>query len=794
MTLRGAFRASVALAVFGVTLTTPEAPSFAQAGGGSQIALEEIVVTARRREENLMEIPIAISAFSATELESMDAVDLQELSSFTPGLVALPGGNGRPDRGTIQLTFRGLSVSTGLVFIDGAPYTGGQSPYVQGVERVEVLKGPQSAYFGRSTFSGAVNYVTKGVPEDFEGQVRAEVSGFGGSDTSVSLGGPLVDDKLGIRLSARHYYLKGYYKNEFDPSVRLGQEQTDSINAVVTYKASDNLDIKMFFEYRRDNDGTPYSIALKSGKDIFCDAGGRDPYLCGALPKVNELNPGVISADGQLEPFVYDVLINNSFNLRTPFFDHRFKDSFGIKRDVYIGHLNIDYEDDSGYAVNALLAYHRTKSQSVISPDYRNGRQTPNRFNVLFGLPNTLTYHRFALVTQGLPKDYNAELRVTSPQDERLRWSLGVNYLQLHAPGGNIYGVSPFGPIGTGSVTQSRTHTPAVFGGAYYDFTDDLTLTVEARYQWDRIYAKANEPIASDPLTNTYGSFSPRVSLDYNYSEDGMVYALFSRGFRPGGFNGSLVGQPQSVLDQLAEVNIKIPFDEERLDNFELGWKATWLDGRARTTVAVYHDLWRDGQIRNTTFFTTPDGELQQTTLTTNQGAVKMNGVEIDAGFAVSENLNLNATLGYTDAIFQTFFYIPEGNNIQGSPIVTGNRLDAAPKIQWSFSPQYRAPFVGEYEWYARLDWKHRGRIFIDPTNVAWAPGNDIFNLRAGIDNGTVKLEVYGENITDDKKLVSGRKGNDAIGFSERGNNRTNEIRSVLPNPRVIGIRATYNF
>ena len=773
-------------------LLGPDYWAYAQA---QEFVLEEIIVTARRREENLMQVPIAISAFSAEDLESNAAFDLVQLSDYTPGMFAVPGGNGRPDRGTIQLTFRGLSVSTGLVFIDGAPYTGGLTPNLQGVERVEVLKGPQSAYFGRSTFSGAVNFVTKGVPDEFEGRLRAEVSEFGGSDTSISLGGPIVKDRLSLAVNYRHYYLGGYYKNAYNPTDRLGQQQTDSVNAVVNFEPTDKLAVKVYLDYTRDNDGGPYAIALKANKDIFCDAGGTyGVYHCGALPSLNDIDPNIISADTEMDPYTYDILINNSFNLRTNHFDPKFNEAWGLKRDAYVAHLNVDYDLENDWSVSGLFAFHKTKSQNLISPDYRNGRDTPNLFNILGIRPLSQTYHRFGLLQQTLQQDINAELRLTSPQDARLRGTLGFNYLHLRSPGGNIYGVSPLGPIGTGTVTKTRSNTPAIFGGVYYDLTDKITLGAEARYQADKVSSETVEPVVGVRLGNTFKSFSPRVSLDYKYSDDSMAYALFSSGYRPGGFNGSLVGQPATVLAQLQDVGIKVAFDEERLDNYEIGFKSTWFDGRARTTIALYHDIWVDGQVRNTTFFRTPDGSIQQTTVTTNQGSVKMNGIEFEASFAATQNLTVDATLGYSDATFKVFPYVPKGPQIQGSSDIIGNRLDQAPKWMWSISPQYSAPLMGEYDWFARIDYRHRGRFFTDATNIAWVPTNDLFNVRFGITDGTLKLELYAENVLNDKSLIGGRHGNDALGFSEKLNNRTNEIRSILPNPRVLGIRANYDF
>ena len=147
-------------------------PAFAQRTARHPGA-EEIVVTARKVEENLMVVPMSIAAVTAADIQSAGVKDLSTLSLYTPGLFVQYGA--ASTAGTArQLTFRGLSVSTGQVFIDGAPYAGTGNPPVGDVERVEVLVGPQSAYFGRSTFEGALNYVTKDPGDTFKGQINAE--------------------------------------------------------------------------------------------------------------------------------------------------------------------------------------------------------------------------------------------------------------------------------------------------------------------------------------------------------------------------------------------------------------------------------------------------------------------------------------------------------------------------------------------------------------------------------------------------------------------------------------------
>ena len=195
------------------------------------LVLEEIVVTARKIEENLMEVQLAITAFSAQDIESRNMKDLNDISSFTPSFnfANQQGGSGRNDRSTNSLTFRGLFLGNniglsagGQLFIDGAPVIGAQTPSISDVERIEVLKGPQSAYFGRSTFAGAINFVTRDPGDEFAGRINAEYSEFGSHDLALSLEGPIVEDKLAIRVGARSVHEGGYYKNFVDPTQDFG--------------------------------------------------------------------------------------------------------------------------------------------------------------------------------------------------------------------------------------------------------------------------------------------------------------------------------------------------------------------------------------------------------------------------------------------------------------------------------------------------------------------------------------------------------------------------------------------
>ena len=803
MHLNRAVRVVGSAAVVAIGLLQPAAVTLAQQVG--QAVLEEIVVTARKREENLMEVPLSITALSAADIENAGIKDLNTLALYTPGLWIEYGISSQLQR---QLTFRGLSVSTGQVFIDGAPYTGPGNPNLGNLERVEVLVGPQSAYFGRSTFQGALNFVTKQPADKFQGQLKAEFARFDTHDMSISVEGPLLADKLAARLNVRAYNADGQWVNRSNTNQRLGGVAQKSGTVTFRFDATDNLHINGLLDYVLDTDGYTPTVALSAfgyngqartqSQQLFCNLGGTfGPYWCGALPTAKGLDqlstpgtPHIISANLDITPFIYDVLIRDTLGLQDLYFDPTWLEQNGFKQQVQTGHLDIQYDTASGWTFSSLTAINRTKFQNLVMPNYRDDRSTPNpRFPATRG---TLPYIGFHSIRQGFIRDTSQELRLNSPTDLAVHGTAGVNYVYSRDPGTRGRSIQPGGAVAN-VVTRTNNKTPALFGGVYYDVTDDLTVGAETRYQWDKIFAQAVIPTVAAPLEGTFKSLSPRVTIDYNYSEGSLVYVLWSRGYRPGGFNASAVGQPQSVLDQLSAQagNNAINYKQEKLDNFEAGLKATWLDGRLQITADVYYDQWRDGQVSNSLSVNFPTGQ-RMITLTTNVGAVNLHGVEFTSGFAVSENLSVAGTINYQTSKILDYVYTPTGTRIRNSTNVNGNKFPNAPDWTWTLSPTYTDILAGSWEWYTRFDWRHRGRYYIDPTNVAWLAPSNVIDMRLGIKDEARAIEVSVTNLTNDQTFTAGTVGADATCCVTASN--VNEIRVILPPRRSYGIRATYNF
>jgi iron complex outermembrane recepter protein len=794
----------------------------------AQPTVEEIIVTARRREENLMQVPIAVSAITAASIQEKGLRTIIELAEFTPGLFSQVGGNGRTDRASRRLTFRGLSVANGAVFIDGAPYTGTGAPDVTDVERVEILKGPQSVFFGRATYSGAVNYVTKAPTDEFSTKVAVDVSKFQGFDGSLSVSGPLIEDKLGFRVRGRAFHFGGNYRSGVNTNLKMGEQETKSITASLAATPSDALTIDAFYSFTHDDDGVPTAAAIKvaGGTPVLnCNLGGTGgPWWCGELPKIGAFSPENISVYANMDAFTRRELLDNVRGYPAPFRTD-WSDHFGLRRDTHNANLRLNYDLSIGWAVNSTLAYSHTKSQNIIDQEYRDASGLPNPFypatpaalaaacNATPGTPAnqpcfTQPFHQLSLIQQNLLTDWSFEFRVTSPQENRLRGTFGANYVRSDNPGGSNFGFQAAGRL-TQASTKTSTRTPAVFGGLYYDVTDAFTVSAEARYQWDAVRQQQLFPAFGAKFAGTFKSFSPRLTLDYQLEDESLVYATFARGYRPGGFNPTLFGLPASVLSQIATLGSNLNFKQEQLDNYELGYKATWFDNRLRTTAAVYYMPWRDGQVSNTQFFTRPDGSTGSATVTQNIGRVNLKGFELEADFAATDELTVSFTADLNRNTVKNYVCTPDCVRIRNSTAVNGNRLDQAPSIALTVSPSYRANLVGDWDWNARIDYRYRGKIYFDLTNTGWLSPRSLVNARVGVTRESLRIDLYVNNLLNDKHLTEAIRGNDTVyGASGacppcftasapptlRGGSVLNELRVGLPVKRTIGIAAAYDF
>jgi iron complex outermembrane receptor protein len=809
------------------------APAAAPQAAQGQRGLEEIVVTARKREENLIDIPIAVTAFSSAKIEAVGVKDLQELSKFTPGLSVANQGTGFGGRLFSGIRFRGMNQSVltptnqvGALFVDGIYFLGGaQSVGFDDVERVEVIRGPQAAYFGRSTFGGAINYITKDPGNVLSGQANAEYSpNFDSFALSGAVEGPILGDKVTARLSAG-IRRKGAQYTATDGG-KLGREESRNVNGTVLFRPTDALKVKLRATYAEDDDGSPAFTTLSytrygnrcGGQPItYTQANGQTrsapitiPYHCGALPfsgvpiSMNTVFPSALFPPATVAGFpgtstlnVRDVLANNSFNsrllARAPDLDE-----FGIKRELqrYSGAFDFALTDSLTLSGNA--AYNKQATNQI-----RDGDNSDN-VSVFIASPNIF-------------RDYSMEARLSYDGGGRLRGLFGANYYNqktelafanaVEATYGfslpPTFALSRPHPL-TNPVNNDKVKTTGVFGSIEFDIFEQLTATFEGRYQQDKFIRFSGSELAGivqEPAI-TSKKFLPRAILSWRPMDEMTIYAQFAQGTLPGDntniatFRTLTAGQREEVTQLLGDVAQAIPAEE--LDSYEIGIKQALFDGALRYALTGYYMEWRNQKAATSLFLTR---DLGRTVGFRVPGNSEVKGVEFEADWAATDNLQLSGTLNYTNAKYTSFPRSDYATLFTGGTALIG--YDAKGNTQprfpiWSgtLSATWSDTLIADWDYYVRGDAIYTGKQYIDELNLAWIKSYTTFNARVGfVRDQALTIELFATNLFNKKGWATGSGHSVDLTLAQAVTLPLQRGAAVTPiDKRQFGIRASYKF
>lgn len=296
-------RAAPTAVATAVLVALGSAPGLAQDSSADELALEEIVVTARKREEALQDVPLTVTAVGATKIQELGIRDARELALYVPGFSNIASfGRNSSERPTIRGQSNILGAPNASYFIDGV-YISGSATNTEtaNLERIEVIKGPQAALYGRATFAGAINYVTKKPSNEFEGNVSATLGEFQQRDLTAYISGPIVDGQLNYYLAATHTEIGGFYDNPLDQRDDLGAEQTDAVTAKFLWTPTEALEMTALFTWLEDDDAPP-ALGLQGREFNNCQL--VDPvlrprsrgYFCGEALPIEKLTIGQLTA------------------------------------------------------------------------------------------------------------------------------------------------------------------------------------------------------------------------------------------------------------------------------------------------------------------------------------------------------------------------------------------------------------------------------------------------------------------------------------------------------------------
>ena len=799
-------------AAMGLILSVPSISTVVSAQDTSAdtegFTIDEIVITARKREQSLQDTPIAISAFNTEEIFQAGFNNILDVAKAAPGLF-IENYNDRNARIATSPRFRGITVDNGdpllrtaAVFIDGIYVSGGlQGIGVQELERVEIIKGPQSALFGRNTFAGAINYVTKDPADTLTVNVSGTAATRDEYRGAASIEGP-ISDTVSFRLNGSYDFVGGHYRNNNDRSQELGEESTWSIAGTLLFEPNDDFRVKVRGLYYEDDDG-PAAVGRVGGFTehnfggfALPDGGTTERAFQGVIriPGDDEVAANTTAADfdnalAALAP------LGTATSLGITFDD---LGGYGLKREAYRASFDSTYSFDNGMALDVLFGYN-------------------NEEYLFFGdFDSTGTFGFNTSGGQEL-EDISIEARLSGTAfSEKLNWTVGGNFLDIDIAtvGGFYDGLLGFWFPGiVAPANETGAETISAFAILDYQVNDQIQLIFEGRYQEDTISNAAVANVIPGGEA-TFKKFLPKVVLNYTPSDDTTLYANYSVGNLPGGFNAEVA---ELSASQLAELNTEFPgvdeaFDEEKLENYEIGWKQFFNDRRGAFNLAAFY-MKRSDQIFSGFAFITEDdpdaaNDFRTVAFTGNGATTNIYGLELDTTLNLTEKLTIQGSVAYIDAQISSF---PEGADAGDFTAVfgpdadpEGQRAPRFPKWSWSANAVYENPLNGRVlglqdpVWFTRTDVFYTGSFFDSNTNLAETPTAYDVNIRTGLRTDTVSVEMYISNLFNEDAPASAnnladtsadvRFGSGFFDFSQES------IHVGLRRKRQYGIRFNYSF
>jgi outer membrane receptor protein involved in Fe transport len=768
--------------------------------------IEEIVVTARKKEESLQDVPISISAFGEEQLKSLGLQSDNDVADFTVNFNTLPQTGRDYDRPVI----RGMAgpASRGEAnagyFIDGIYVSGSIGGATTGaVERVEILRGPQATQFGRATFSGAVNYVTKKPLDELGG----EVSTRAGTNDDYLVGGyvsgPIVEDRLSFLVSANWSKYGGQWHNNLQenqafaqPDVvllqpgtepqeadhsRLGAEETQDYLTKLQWEPWEGGQFNFKWGYSETDDSAfPSLVAapadplptLPSGdprKGLADEHGGGvgifNTLNCWLPPAGRyPLPPGAPAPDE--EPWWRTSGGAVCGELRVTGWENRinipdFENGVTVNNGRYLP------PRDAGMTKRENRYFAEfTQELNDWLVTLRGGVNT-EAFTQGFDLDHTETRAVFGLFSFDLDRDnrdWSTELRLASPRDLPLRGEVGTYYFDRHLtstqrslPGPSIF----FGALDApefGPRTKRDVTNVAFFGAFGWDISDLWTLDLEGRYASEEIsYVGGNLCQTED----TYYNFTPRVSLTYKPTDELRFYAQVANGDKPGDVNSEYFRadvRQDFCENALAQTSDPIVKPEEQW-TYEIGMKSQWFDQRFQANLAVFYIDWSKQSIFQTVNFATyPFSEPPDTLVTTilrNVGDSENIGGELETLYQATDELTLIANYGYTHAQFKNGF---DSNlfDLTGNGDVSGKWIPSAPEHSVVLGAVLSKPLSEETTFTFRADLAYESKRYIQTSNLAYIGERTLVNLRSGVETGNWTVTAYVRNLMDDETPVAG--------------------------------------
>ena len=727
-------------------------PGFAQEvqSGTPDFRLEEVVVTAQRREQVIMDVPISITAYTEDQIVDARIESIEDYFDTTPNIFVTAGATRNGNNVThssLGLALRGVSniggdtSSFGIYLDDFNISNGTLNPHLMDMERIEVLRGPQGTYFGRNASGGVLSINSNKPDKDFYASAGID---YGRFDTAEARGvvNVALSDKAFARIAGKWTVSDGHLEN-VNPSGDGNGYNHKALRASLRFLPTDDLTVDFSFNFANEHQE---------------DVGVVHTGLVGGFVNSICFPPVVCPTDSNIGFYPAN---DDKFNHNDP---------LRVRNEYKIVNGRVVYETEM-ITLTSITGY-------LESEFYRGGDLDFSSVDFLDEPRNNEDR-----------KTFSQEIRLQSNYDTSLSWTIGMVYARDNFDETELitFGAENGFGLPNGFAIEDRTFDQKItswagFGELAWEVTDRFSLIAGVRYSHDRIKRDESKSEFSSPFNfvngkRSFDDISPRFAANFAMTDDINVYATVAKGWKSGGF-------------QLDAFRQRSDFDEETLWNYEVGFKGMFYDDRLRANLSFFYIDWNDVQVRSGIFGITNTGAVVSFSGISNAASATSKGIELELLAAPTDGLELGFNLGYMNAEFDKF----EGANTNyGTVDLSGKSLPKAPDWTVSAHGQYRFPVSGPWEAYLRAEYSYTDETFNNVNNIAaviagldpfpfLADSFDTLNLRAGIETDKYRLTVFVENVFDSDHFTSSYD----FGFVNGA--------AVYPVYRMWGIQASVKF
>ena len=775
--MRHSFKSSlnqVSIFALMVSLAAPlQARSAEQVNSGADEAktrsqgLEEMVVNARRREDSIQSAPVAVSAFGSEGIALRNIQSSAEVANFVPNVQFDAAASESGGGASSQIAIRGIgqtdyviTVEPGVgVYLDGV-YVGksmGSLLDTVDVERIEVLRGPQGTLFGKNTIGGAIQLFSKRPSEELEASAELTTGSYDRLDVKSAISGPL-SDMIRVRVSGAYQSRGGHVKRVTPEGVETGERQgnVNRLSGRLVFEAdlSEDLLATVALDGTRIREQTPGQILLKANGE-----GGLPGLFNAGVPGgvcLPEAGPSQFT-----NPFCYnEQYVRSLDSLETTASGPNQSDA-----DILGASLRLQWSGFDDMEITSISAYRDVQvniEQDLYSSPYFHGT-----------IAQDIDWWQFS-----------QEFQITGNlADNRLHYVAGLYY--SHEAATQLFPVNLL-LVSFLSGGEIKNDSYAAFGQLTYDVTNELSVTVGARYTRDErrfnpglqhIVGYDQEPFLEIPgfvniidgafgppgtpifpagwYKRTSSSFTPMATISYDFTPDMMGYASVSKGFKGGGFTMRYFPpvEPDPGTDPDDIISYAGP---EKALSYEIGLKSEWFDKRLRLNLAGFYTEYKDIQV---TYVIDPDGPGpigEFVPVLANAGTAHIKGIELEATAAPVDWLRLDGSLGYIDANYKKF----SADALANFPNAINLRLQNTPK--WTANIGGTVIFFDNQsgQLFARADYSYRSSQYKDFSNDP-----ALFQDSYGILGASItyvspeenwQVTFGGTNLTDEAYIISG--------------------------------------